>query len=251
VRQIYRPKRTFQFDPFLSDGSPDAKSASILLRSLVASTTDGGRFGEMDPLHLRRFVIVEKLDVCYAGEGMFPQPSRGLSPSFPYPRTRRGLSNRFPTQKQTISVTIGGNCVFLPSWECSTPPTLDLPFTFMSMLHAMSGRFHIEGPTLGQLIELHGHWRTTALFTGRHAPAPHKSPQALRLMLHPCCRLTCPESRKGANAVIETFIQYPYALTNWTIGLWMSNFFGLAHITTLHSLLQFGNVSKVAVSPGH
>jgi hypothetical protein len=82
----------------------------------------------------------------------------------------------------------GGNCGFLSSWECDTPPALDLPFTFMSMLHAMSGRFHIEGPTVGQLIELHGHWRTTALSTGRHAPSPHKSLQALRLLLHPCVR---------------------------------------------------------------
>ncbi len=72
-----------------------------------------GGLGEMDPLHLRRFVIVEKLDVCYAGEGMFPQPSAGLSPSFPCPRTRRGLSNRFPTQKQTISVTMWRQLCFL------------------------------------------------------------------------------------------------------------------------------------------
>jgi hypothetical protein len=72
-----------------------------------------GGLGEMDPLHLRRFVIVEKLDVCYAGEGMFPQPSRGLLPSFPCPRTRWGLSNRFPTQKQTISVTMWRQLCFL------------------------------------------------------------------------------------------------------------------------------------------
>ncbi len=251
MRQIYRPKRTFQFDPFLSDGSPDAKSASILLRSLVASTTDGGAS------------VKWTLSTC--GDSSLSKNSTfatlvkacSLSPHEVYRPHSHTLelgegwvTGSLHKSRQFLS-PCGGNCVFLPSWECSTPPTLDLPFTFMSMLHAMSGRFHIEGPTVGQLIELHGHWRTTALFTGRHAPAPHKSPQALRLMLHPCCRLTCPESRKGANAVIETFIQYPYALTNWTIGLWMSNFFGLAHITTLHSLLQFGNVSKVAVSPGH